>query len=116
MKTPAKPTSRRIAYPLATWSRPVRDMWLRYTSQYVVDDEYGRHLLATACEAYGEMESARELIEKHGLLVTDRHGQLHPNPAAAIARGARFAMLSALHRLNFDLLPQGKPGRPPTRG
>lgn len=112
MKIPPKPRGRKRTgqYPLATWPRPLRDMWHRYTSEYQITDEYGRHLLGVACVAFGELLDAQKLIETHGMVVKDRFGQLVANPACAIARGARFGMLSALRALNLDVLPQGKPG------
>lgn len=45
-------------------------------------------ILKLLCESLDRCDEARLEIEKHGLMVEDRFGQLRTNPAAAVERDA----------------------------
>lgn len=92
------------------------EFWNDVQREYAVDDAAGRRLLLTACQSLARMHEAQKLIEKHGVVVKDRFGQLVRNPACTVERDARSAMLAALKALNLDVAPPGKPGRPAAGG
>ena len=65
--------------------------------------------------AYDRAEAARALLERDGITILDRWGQVKPHPAAAIERDARSGLLAALRALNLDVEPlRDRAGRPPT--
>lgn len=49
---------------------------------------------------------------KPAFVLVDTFQQLKANPACAVERDSRAAMIGALKSLNFDLAPLGKSGRP----
>jgi hypothetical protein len=81
--------------------------------EFAIRDEGGLLLLETAMRALDRAESARTLLERDGVVITDRWGQQKPHPAAAVERDARAGMLQALKALNLDVEPlRDRPGRP----
>lgn len=86
--------------------------WKRLDAEYGIDDAAGLLILETAMRAMDRMTMAAELIDKHGAVVVDKFQQLKANPACAVERDSRAAMMGALKSLNLDLEPLGKPGRP----
>lgn len=92
-----------------------RSWWKKLTSEYDIDDQAGLLILETAMRAMDRMTMAAELIDKHGAVTVDKFGQLKANPACAVERDSRAAMMAALKSLNLDLEPLGKPGRPSGR-
>ena len=86
-------------------------------AEYDIGDEAGLLLLESAMRAMDRTAQAAALIEKHGVVTVDRYSQLRANPACAVERDSRAAMLSALKSLNLDLdQPLAKPGRPSAKG
>jgi hypothetical protein len=58
-------------------------------------------------------DKARRLLDRDGLVVSDRFGQQKPHPAAAIERDSKQTLLRNLRALNLDLEPlHDRPGRP----
>ena len=96
-------------------SAEARTWWKRLHREFTLDDAGAHFLLETALRAFDRMREAGALVAKHGVAVEDRFGQLRANPATAAERDARAAMLSAFKQLGLDVLPPGKPGRPPGR-
>lgn len=96
-------------------STAARGWWKRLHSEFDLSDEAAKFLLESALRAFDRMNEAAALIEKHGVCITDRYQQLKPNPAVNVERDARAAMLMAFKQLNLDVIPPGKPGRPPGR-
>jgi P27 family predicted phage terminase small subunit len=96
-------------------SREARAWWRKLTTEYAIEDEAGRLLLATALEAFDRMRQCQSAIEKDGQTVTDRFDQVKPHPLLSAERDARSAMLAALKALNLDVEPAKANGRPPGR-
>jgi P27 family predicted phage terminase small subunit len=95
-------------------SREAKTLWRKLTAEYVIDDDAGLLLLATALECFDNMREAQRAVASDGQTVQDRHGQLKEHPAVAIEHKARAHMLLALKSLNLDLEPiKPGPGRPP---
>ena len=71
-------------------------------------------LLTLAAEAWDRTQEARQALDDHGLIFTDRHGGVKPRPEVAIERDNRIAFARLLRELDLD----GEPGpdpRPPGR-
>jgi len=96
-------------------SPAARSWWKKLMGEYDIDDQAGLLILETAMRAMDRMTMAADLIDKHGAVVVDKFEQLKANPACAVERDSRAAMMAALKSLNLDLEPLGKPGRPPGR-
>jgi hypothetical protein len=70
-------------------------------------------LLETGMRAFDRCEAARALLDRDGVVVTDRWGQSKQHPAAAVERDARAGLLAALRALCLDVEPlQPRVGRP----
>ena len=94
-------------------SEPAKKWYRRLLAEFEIRDDAGRLLLETAMRAFDRGESARALLERDGVVITDRWGQSKPHPAAAIERDARSGMLAAMRALNLDVEPlRDRPGRP----
>lgn len=78
-----------------------RALWAEVQAEFEVDDAAGRALLQSACEARDRIEAARKAIDEHGVVVTDRFGELRPNPATSVEHQARGAMVRALSALRL---------------
>lgn len=73
-------------------------------SQFIFDP-HQVELLVLACEARDRAAQAESAIQEHGVLVTDRFGQLKSNPAVRVKQDAEsnFARLIRELRLDDDL-------------
>jgi len=84
------------------------------TEEYAIIDAGGLEILRTGLEAYDRARSARETIDKTGLMVKDRFGAAKSHPLLPVERDARSSYLQALKQLNLDIEPlKNGPGRPP---
>lgn len=70
--------------------------------EYSITDEAGKLLVQTAMESFDRMRSAQKVVEKEGIVFKDKFGQLKNNPANAVERDARAAMLAAIKQLGLD--------------
>jgi phage terminase small subunit len=71
-------------------------------------EEHHRVLLVKACESLDRVDEARAVIDKTGLVVTDRFGSLKPNPACAIERDNKIIVARFFRELGLDLAGDGK--------
>lgn len=101
--------------PPAGLSPAAKSWWKKLTNEYGIDDQAGLLILETAMRAMDRMTQAGALIDKHGAVILDKFEQLKANPACAVERDSRAAMMGALKSLNLDLEPLGNPGRQPGR-
>ena len=92
-----------------------KSWWKKLMDEYSIDDQAGLLILETALRAMDRMTMASELVDKHGAVVIDKFNQLKANPACAVERDSRAAMMGALKSLNLDLEPLANPGRQPGR-
>lgn len=83
-------------------SQAARALWSRLHSSFVLDDPGSLAMLRVACESFDRAERARKLVDADGECVRDRFGQLRANPACAVERDARAALLTALRALRLD--------------
>jgi P27 family predicted phage terminase small subunit len=96
-------------------SRAAIAWWKRLHHEFDLEDEAACFLLESALRSFDRMTEAAALVEKHGIVVADKFGQLKSNPATTVERDSRAAMHAAFKQLNLDVLPPQKPGRPPGR-
>lgn len=92
-------------------SAAARGWWGRLTSAFDLEDDAAQLLLESALRAFDRMNEAATAIEKYGVVVQDKFGQLKTNPATTVERDSRAAMLSALKQLNLDIIPPISPRR-----
>jgi phage terminase small subunit len=97
-------------------SKESQALWKGITEEYSIDDAAGLKILQTALEALDRCQAARAEIDKVGMTVIDKFGQVKPNPLLPTERDSRAAFLAGLKALNLDLEPlKNGPGRPPGR-
>jgi P27 family predicted phage terminase small subunit len=81
--------------------------------EFLIEDEGGLQILQTSLEAFDRMRECQKVIEKEGLTVKDRFGQIKAHPLCTVERDARSQFLLGLKRLNLDIEPlRDKLGRP----
>jgi P27 family predicted phage terminase small subunit len=102
--------------PPTNLSPEARAWWKRLHAEFDLTDEAAAFLLESALRAFDRMNQAGEIVDRHGVAVADKFGQLKANPAVAAERDSRAAMLQAFKALNLDVLPSLKVGRPTTKG
>src|SRR5690348_12609687 len=81
MKVPLKNSA--APKPPPGLSAAARRWWRRITDEFAVDDAGGELLLLAALQAFDRVNDARAAIRREGVTVTDRWGQVKPNPACA---------------------------------
>lgn len=94
-------------------SDEARDLWGKYVVDHNLYDTNQLTHLNTAMEAFDRMRQAQKVVTNDGILVEDSKGKPLPHPAIKIEERARMAMITALAKLNINVIPvrQG-PGRP----
>jgi P27 family predicted phage terminase small subunit len=102
----------RPARPPAGLCQASRAFWTRLVREYDIADAGGLALLELAAQAYRRLVEARGILDKQGVTVMDRHGQVRAHPLVNVERDARIAVVATLKQLGLDLEPVGKGGRP----
>src|SRR5439155_15762810 len=80
--------------------------WRQTMTAFVLEEHHVR-LLGLACDALDRAIEARQIVDREGLLVTDRFGAQRPHPAVAIERDARLGVARLLKALDLDVTPPG---------
>jgi P27 family predicted phage terminase small subunit len=93
-------------------SAAAKKLWNDIFREYSIDDAAGLAILRAALEAFDRSQAARKAINKAGMTVTGRDGQVRSHPLLTVERDNRAAFLAGLKALNLDLEPLKKPGRP----
>ena len=96
-------------------SREAKRIWNEIASEYGVDDPAGLRILRVSLEAFDRAQAAREQIEKDGMTLTGRDGQIKNHPLLTVERDARAAFLAGLKALHLDFEPIKQVGRPAGR-
>ncbi|MCA9113961.1 MAG: P27 family phage terminase small subunit [Planctomycetaceae bacterium] len=71
-------------------------------------ESHHKRILLTAAEMWDRAAEARAAIEKTGLMVTDRYGQLKVNPAVECERSSKVLFLRAVRELGLDVEAPGE--------
>jgi P27 family predicted phage terminase small subunit len=90
----------------ANLSATSRNLWGRLRDEYGIRDVAGLAVLEQALRSLDRAEQARRLLDRQGVVVTDRWGQSKPHPAAAVERDSRAAFLAAVRQLGVQI-PEG---------
>jgi len=91
-------------------------IWKEILDEYSIDDAAGLRILRVALESFDRAQAARTAIDKDGLTVIDKAGQVKSHPLLPIERDSRAAFLAGLKALQLDLEPlRDRPGRPAGR-
>ncbi len=78
-------------------------LYRQLVADYALEREaHALETLRLACEALDRCDQARDLIAEHGVMLTDRFGQLKPNPALALERDSRIAAFRGFRELSLD--------------
>ena len=94
-------------------SKASKAWWRAVCAEYDIEPHLLR-VLTAACESWDRMAQARAVIERDGLIVTDRWLQKRASPAVAIERDARIGFARMVRELGLEV---GDPdGRPPRVG
>jgi P27 family predicted phage terminase small subunit len=94
-----------------------RELWQSLVSEYQIDDAAALELLRRACEASDRADQALEQLERDGLTVTNRFGEVRAHPAVAIERDARNAQRQLLRELRLtEPVPADDQARLPRLG
>lgn len=97
-------------------SSEAKKIWAEILTEYSIDDAAGLRILRVALESFDRAQAAREAIDKDGLTVIDKAGQIKSHPLLPIERDSRAAFLAGIKALQLDLEPlRDRPGRPPGR-
>ena len=78
--------------------------WTEVTTAYDLD-EAGLQILRLSCEALDTARSARQIVQKEGLVIRLRGGGQKAHPAVGIERDARLSAIRALRELALDIEP-----------
>jgi hypothetical protein len=82
------------------------EFWRAMVADFTLDDAPARELLLRACEAMDRADQARIVLDRDGLTVTDRYGQIRPHPAASIEVQNRGAVARLLRELRVTDPPE----------
>jgi P27 family predicted phage terminase small subunit len=94
-------------------SKEAKDIWKRINDEWELDAS-GVVILTTALEGFGEMRKAQALVEKFGLIIKTKTGQLKKNPAVEMIKISRGQFLHAWKMIGFNIEPPNESlGRPP---
>ena len=88
--------------------------WARLAKEFELDSDAAL-ILCEYLEARERKIAAQAAIERDGITVSDRFGQVKAHPAAGIVRDCQALMLRALKALGLPLAAEAdkaKPGRP----
>jgi P27 family predicted phage terminase small subunit len=109
MKKISKPAPKHL-------SSEAAKIWKEILAEYSIDDAAGLRILRVALESFDRTQTAREAIDRDGLTVIDKAGQVKSHPLLPIERDSRAAFLAGLKALSLDIEPlRDRPGRPAGR-
>jgi len=91
---------------------PERRLHVALSACADLNDVYSQKLLLTALEAHQRARQARESIDKAGMTLVDKFGQIKAHPLLCVERDSRAAFLTAMRLLNIDVEKPGPVGRP----
>ena len=81
--------------------------------EYEILDSGGIIHIRIFADAFTQELNAQDIINRDGLSIQDRFGQVRAHPLCSIVRDARSQKMAALKALNLDLEPlRDGPGRP----
>jgi P27 family predicted phage terminase small subunit len=107
-----KTTSNKLPKAPKSLSAEAKVWWRKILADYELD-HHGLLLLESALQSFDRMRQAQALLDKEGIVLTDRFEQKKPHPATVIERDSKAAMVRTFQALHLDIEPlHDKPGRP----
>jgi P27 family predicted phage terminase small subunit len=100
-----------IPQPPAHLTTETLEWWQSVVETFELEEHHLR-LLTLAGEAWDRCQQAREALQVHGLVYTDRFGQPHSRPEIAIERDARIGFARLLRELALDVEPPAEARMP----
>jgi len=99
----SRPAGGAVAIPAAPagLSPESRRLWRRIHQEFEITTGPSLELLVSALRSRDLAERARIEIERDGLTVTDKAGQVKVHPLAAVQRDARAAFVTTMRVLGF---------------
>jgi P27 family predicted phage terminase small subunit len=88
-------------------SKAARTWWKQLTDMYEFESPDSVMTLECVMECFDRATAAREMVQKEGVVIRDRFGQLKQHPGTIVERDAKMAMLRALRQLGLDVIPPG---------
>ena len=88
-----------------------RAWWREVVASYVLDSHHVK-LLQACAEAWDRAEQARKVIDRKGLIYTDRFGQPKAHPAVDIERRSLAEFRLHLRELGLDVAPPSEARAP----
>ena len=89
-----------------------KKFWREVTTNFELEDHHLK-LLEQAAWCLARIDAAKELINKDGLTVANRHGEQRPHPAIEIELSNKRTFKMLLRELSLDLAPEDEGyGRP----
>lgn len=92
-------------------TKEAKELKKKILNDYEITDSAGLVLLQVALESFDRMKEAQRIIDKQGLTITDRFGQIRAHPLTVTERDARSQFYLGLKQLNLDLDPLNPVGR-----
>jgi phage terminase small subunit len=89
--------------------------WFAHIECYILEEHHIKMLLI-ACESWDRCVSARETLDKEGLVYFDRLGNPRARPEVRIENDNRILFLRAVRELDLDAEVVPEPRRPPAIG
>ena len=82
---------------------PERALWRDLVRDFTFNDVASLALLRSALEAHQRARRCRVVIDREGMTMRDRFGQVRAHPLLGPERDARAAFLAMMRALNLDL-------------
>jgi phage terminase small subunit len=112
MKTSGKGNKAAVSAP--SHLHPETRAWVESVLSEYVLEEHHRRLLVLAGEAWDRNVQARQAIDKHGMVFTDRFGGEKTRPEVAIERDMKTVFARLVRELQLDVeAPPETSRRPP---
>jgi phage terminase small subunit len=110
-KTIKKTTTKRTNDGVSHLSKESQEFYRKTVDRYELDDHH-LLLLTKAMEAHDLAEKCRKILDKEGLVYTDRFGSPRARPETKILNDSRNAVKNIFRELGFDLADDNN-SRPP---
>jgi P27 family predicted phage terminase small subunit len=103
-----------IPQPNKQWRKEVKNFWNQIHAEYTF--QRGElEMLTICCDTYQRFLDARDELNKNGLMLTSKTGEIKHNPCWSVERYARESFLRYMKALGISEVEKRRPGRPSAR-
>ena len=85
-------------------SEKSRALWRSVNKEFVLEQS-SLQVLEVACSEFDRYLAARELVNKHGIVIKSKGGQLHGNPAVGVQERALKGFAKGWQLLGLNMKP-----------